>query len=81
MSEVKTIKGIDDDTWREFKSLAAKDSLKLGALLKNMLKEYEKTRETFWDKILETEKILTDKEADEFEKIISKKRKEYGFRV
>ncbi len=81
MNKVKTIKGTDEETWRTFKGLAAKDSVKLGVLLKNMLKEYEKTRNVFWKTIFETEKILTDEEAEDVEKIINKRRKEYGFRV
>ena len=34
----------------------------------------------FWDKILNSEKILSDKEADEIEKVTKALRKEHGFR-
>ncbi len=81
MIEVKTIKGIDEETWSEFKSLAAKDNLNLGIFLKNMIKEYEKTSSNFWKNILKGEKILSDKEANDIENSIKLERKEYGFRL
>ncbi|MBS3168487.1 hypothetical protein J4216_05140 [Candidatus Woesearchaeota archaeon] len=80
MPEVKTIKGIDDETWTNFKSLAAKDNVKLATLLKNMLKEYEKGKNIFWKDILKGKRIFTEEEAEKIEDLIRKKRKEYGFR-
>jgi len=38
------------------------------------------TNNNAWDRILNYGKILTDKEADEMEKITKKLRKEKGFR-
>ena len=81
MTEVKTIKGVDDETWSEFKSLAAKEKVNLGVFLKNILKEYEKSRAPFWKRIFEGEKILSEKEADDIENLIKTKRKESGFRI
>ncbi len=81
MTEVKTIKGVDEETWSNFKSLAAKNKVKLGPFLKDMIKEYGKKEEGFWKCILEGEKVLSDKEAEAMESCINKKRKEYGFRV
>ena len=80
MTEVKTIKDVDAQTWAEFKSLAAKNKLKLGIFFKIILKEYEKTAKVFWKDILEGEKILSDKEADEIEDTVKRIRKERGFR-
>ncbi|MBI2671468.1 hypothetical protein HYX16_00880 [Candidatus Woesearchaeota archaeon] len=80
MADLKTIKDIDRATWNEFKSLAAKDNLKLGVFFKVLLKEYGKSKSSFWKNILEFDRIITDKEAEEIEKSIIKVRKEYGFR-
>jgi hypothetical protein len=78
--ETKCIKDIDEETWREFKSLAAKNNLRMAGLLKVMVKEFEKNNTKFWDNILNNKKILTDKEAEDLEKITKKGRKEKGFR-
>jgi len=78
--ETKCIKDIDEETWREFKSLAAKNNLKMAALLKTMVKEFEKNNKKFWDEILNNKRLLSDKEAEDIEKIIKEGRKEIGFR-
>lgn len=80
MAEVKTIKDIDEETWAEFKSLAAKNKLKLGIFFKMILKEYEKNNRDFWDRILNGEKILSDEEAEDMEKIVKKIRNERDWR-
>ncbi|MBI2106345.1 hypothetical protein HYT56_05935 [Candidatus Woesearchaeota archaeon] len=78
---LKTIKGINEESWAEFKSIAAKNKTKMGALFEKMLEEYKKKSEESWKKILNGKKMLTDKEADDILKIIEKTRKEYGFRT
>ena len=78
--ETKCIKYVDEETWREFKILAAKNNLKMAALLKIMINEFEKNNRKFWDEILYGEKLMTDKEAEEMKKITKKIRKERGFR-
>ena len=80
MAEVKTIKDIDEETWAEFKSLAAKNRVNLGVFFKMVLKEYEKNSELFWDKVLSVEKIWSDEEAEDMEKIAKKVRKERSWR-
>lgn len=80
MSEVKTIKGIDEETWAEFKGFAARNKVKLGAFFETLVHEHEKNSTSFWTKILEGEKILSDKEAEDIEKVTLKVRKEHGFR-
>ena len=80
MAEVKTIKGIDEEVWSEFKSLAAKDSVKMGKLFEKMVVEYKKRSVSFWDDVLNGPKIITDKEAKAIEESLKKIRKEYGFR-
>ncbi len=81
MSEVKTLKDIDDATWAAFKSQAAKNNLKLGAFFKQLMGEYEKESKTFWEKMLRGERMLGDKEAEEFRAVTRRARKEYGFRT
>jgi len=78
--EVKTIKGINETTWAEFKSLAAKKRVTMGELLKMMVEEYSKNSEEFWDSILNGEKNLSEKEAEEMLSISKKIRKKKGFR-
>lgn len=81
MSEVKTIKGVDEGTWSEFKTMAAKSNVNMGELLKTMVKNYEKSAERFWKDILKGEKLLSDKEARELSRLISKEREKLGFRI
>ena len=77
---VKTVKDVDDETWRKLKILSAEEDIKMGTLIKNMTESYIKTKEDVWDRILAGEKILSDVEADDIEKITKKLRKERGFR-
>ena len=77
---IKTIKGVDEDTWYRFRSLAVKSRIGMGNLLNEMIKEYENKSKEFWNDILESEKLLSDKEADELLNRMKKLRKEYGFR-
>ena len=78
--ETKCIKDVDEETWREFKTLAVKNNIKIAVLLKIMIKEFEKNNRKFWDEILYGEKLMTDKEAEEMIKITKDIRKERGFR-
>ena len=80
MGNVKTIKDVDDATWAEFKSLASRNRVKLGAFFKTVLDEYEKNADAFWDEVLRGEKILSDAEAKALESAAKRIRKEYGFR-
>ncbi|MBI4140703.1 hypothetical protein HY485_02585, partial [Candidatus Woesearchaeota archaeon] len=79
-SEVKTIKDVDNETWARFKELASENNSNMGPFFKTMLKEYEKTTKIFWKDILTRDKILSDKEAEEFGEITKNVREEYGFR-
>jgi len=79
--EVKTIKGIDEDTWSSFKSVAAKNKMKTGEMFKVLLKEYEKKSNSVWDVILSHKPILSKKQYEEFETTIKELRKEQGWRV
>ena len=81
MAEVKTIKDVDEETWAEFKSMAAKNNVKLGTFFKTLVKGHTKNSTAFWNTILKGEKILSDKEAEELEAAVKSVRKEYGFRI
>ena len=72
MSSVKTIKGVDEETWSEFKSLAAKDSVKMGKLFEKMVVDYNKKSSEFWADILRGPKIISDAEAEAMEKTLKK---------
>ena len=78
--ENKCIKDVDEETWKDFRSLAVKNNMKMSILLKIMVNEFEKNSKDFWREILSRKKSLTDEEAKDIEKITKKIRKERGFR-
>ncbi|MDO8459916.1 MAG: hypothetical protein Q7S74_02300 [Nanoarchaeota archaeon] len=78
--ETKCIKGVDEETWKEFKTLAVKNNMKMSILLKIMVNEFEKNSKDFWKEILSRKKSLTDEEAGDIENITKRIRKERGFR-
>ena len=80
MSEVKTIKGVSNEAWNSFKSIAARNGMGMGKAFENMVDRYEKDSSDFWESILNWGKILSDKEASAMMKTIKKSRNEYGFR-
>ena len=80
MTTVKTIKDIDENTWFEFKSLAAKSRMKTGKFFEKLVEEYKNKTDATWDKILNAGKILSDKEAQDMENFVKKLRNERGFR-
>lgn len=79
--DIKTIKGINAERWMEFKALAAKKNVPLGVLFEIMLINYSKTSDSFWNKVLSGDKIISDKEANELSESTKKLRKERGFRI
>ncbi|KHO48353.1 MAG: hypothetical protein QT00_C0001G0371 [archaeon GW2011_AR5] len=76
----KTIKDVDEETWRKLKMLSAEHDATMGKIIKKITDDYEERNRRFWDDILHGEKILSDKEADEMESFVKKLRKEKGFR-
>lgn len=81
MSEVKNIKGIDDETWAEFKSISARHGLKAPQMFRLMVEEYKKNARDFWKDILEHKPIFTAKEYADMKKRVQEIRKEYGWRI
>ena len=80
VSEIKTIKDIDNETWNKFKEFASKQDLNLGEFFKTMVNEHERNSQSFWDAILKGKKIITEAEAKELKVATQRIRKEYGFR-
>lgn len=80
MSTVKTIKDVDENAWAEFKSIAARNKVKMGKLFESMLKDYNKQAEKKWDNILVHKKIISDNEASDMLSLVKDMRKEKGFR-
>lgn len=79
--EVKTIKGIQREKWILFKMLAARYDVSLGDLFGIVLEDYSKRSGFVWDSLLSGERLLSEEEANEMEKIVKKCRKERGFRI
>jgi len=79
MESIKTIKGIDDNTWNRFKGIAAKNGLKIPDMFRAMLNEYEKSTD-FWNKILNSERVISEIEASALLKNNERIRNEKGYR-
>lgn len=80
METIKTIKGVDEETWYKLKKLSVRDRVTMGKLLHKIVEEYEKRSESFWKDILNHKGTLTNKEAEEMHLLVRKHRQEYGFR-
>ena len=74
--EIRSIKNVDEETWREFKAIAAKNNVRMSSLLRIMIKEFEKNSKNFWNEILNGEKLMNDKEAEEMKILTIRLRKE-----
>ncbi len=77
---LKTIKGVREEKWAEFKGMAARNRVTMGKLLEGMIDAYSKYAEEGWKRILHGEKNLSDKEAEEMRKMVSELRKDVWFR-
>jgi hypothetical protein len=80
MTEVKTIKDVDDDVWSRFKSIAARNKMKMGEMFEKMVNEYEKESKAWWDETLKPKSKISDKEAERMMQVVRETREEYGFR-
>ncbi len=78
--EIRSIKGVDERTWMQFKVLAIKKRQTMGKLFSDMVEKHAKTNDEFWDGILSGKKIISDKEAEEMYLTVKKLRKDRGFR-
>ena len=80
MPTVKTIKDVDQEAWLEFKSIAARNKMKMGKLFERIIEDYKEKSKSFWDEVLKGPPILSKKEADAMMDTVKNLRKEYGFR-
>jgi len=78
--EIKIIKGISEEKWVLFKTLAAKNNESMGRTFEIIIDEYAKKENDILDKIFKGGKTISDKEADEMKAELKKMRKEKGFR-
>ena len=81
MQSVKTIKDVDEAAWGNFKSLAARNQMKMGPFFKVLIEGYESRSKTVWDELFGADKLLSDKEAKEMHRDLRKLRRESGFRI
>ena len=80
MSTVKTIKDVDEEAWLEFKSIAARNKMKMGKLFGRIIEDYKEKSKSFWDDILKGPPILSEEEAKSMDETAKRVREEHGFR-
>ncbi len=79
--QVKTIKGIEEETWADFRSICTKNRLSTGQCFEKLISFYKQNAKDFWDDILSGKKIISHEEAQGIRVLTQKIRKERGFRV
>lgn len=79
--EIRSIKNVDNLTWKKFRVLAIQEGVSMASLLKKMVQTYEKKKSAVWGMIFEKSGSLSYKEAKEMEKGLNYLRKEKGFRI
>lgn len=79
--QVKTIKGIEEETWAEFRSICTKNRLSTGQCFEKLIAFYKQNAKDFWDDILCGKKILSKEEANDIRDMTVRMRKERGFRI
>jgi len=78
--KVRTIKDVDEETWRLLKNLSEKKRMKMGKFLGTMVRGYSRKGGLKLSDIIPKKPILTKKEAEDIKSIVVKIRHEYGFR-
>ncbi|MBD3203639.1 hypothetical protein GF327_05050 [Candidatus Woesearchaeota archaeon] len=77
----KTIKGVNENTWSEFKSMAAENKKKMGEFFSELVDFYKKKKvKKFWKDVLSVKEPISDYEAIQLRKTVKSLRKESGFR-
>lgn len=79
MDTVKTIKGVPEKTWSEFKAMAAKNDMSMAEFFRHLV-ESHKGSSGWWEEYMKMPKLLTEKEAKAFKEEVAKMRKEWGHR-
>ncbi len=75
------MKGVEEEVWAEFRSLAAKNRMKTGQFFEKVIRSYKQDTDDFWNTVLKGEKIISEEEAKSIEMSIKKMRKERGWRI
>lgn len=76
--KVRSIRDVDEETWKAMKRLAEKKRIKMGLLLKMLVREYEKVETK---ELIPKKPILSEEEATELKNFLREMRKEHGFRA
>ena len=79
MESTKTIKGMDEETWFKFKSLASENNLKMPEMFKVIVDDWRRSS-TFWERILNYEKTISEEDAKVLLRKSKDLRAESGFR-
>jgi len=74
---VKTIRDVDENTWKTLKETAGKRKMKISNLLRLMVRDFSKKEV---EEIIPSKPLLTAKEAKEMGELVKALRKEAGFR-
>ena len=80
METVKTIKGVPEKTWAEFKAMAAKNKMSMAEYFR-LLVDAQKESSTWWEEYMKMPKILTEKEAKALKEQVRKMRNEWEERM
>ena len=75
----KTIKGVDEKVWNEFKGLAASNGQSMGQFFTTLVQQQKKIRGKLWDEILNAERI-TREDAEAVVSVSKEVRSKRGFR-
>ena len=78
--KVRTVKDVDEETWRIFKESASRRNMKIGVLLRHLARDYERTELKSFSSFVPKIPILSEAEARELENTTKAIRKEHGFR-
>ncbi|MGH9921556.1 MAG: hypothetical protein ACRD38_02270 [Nitrososphaerales archaeon] len=78
--KTRTVKDVDEETWKLLKQMAKRRRLRMGTLLKEIAVEYKKKPSDSWKKILHAKPLLTETQARGMLKTVAKIRKESGYR-
>jgi predicted DNA-binding ribbon-helix-helix protein len=78
--KVRTIKDVDERTWRIFKESATRKNMKMGILLRHLANDYERNELKSFSSFVPKIPILSEAEARELENTTKAIRKEHGFR-
>ncbi len=78
--KVRTIKDVDEETWRFLKEMARRRGLKMGTFLKEIALGYRKRPSDSWSKILHAKPILSKKDAEGMLRAVAEMRNESGYR-